>query len=157
MQIREATKNDFTAFKNLQRQIHSYHMDNRPDIYEDHDLDISDYERLLDDEHRRLLFVEGIDGEVFGYSMLKIVVDPEAGKKNMKERKVLVISEICVEQSHRGKGLGKFLLEKAVEYAKTVDADSLELGVWEFNQTAIKFYEKMGMKTQIRKLEMKLK
>jgi diamine N-acetyltransferase len=61
-----------------------------------------------------------------------------------------------VKETFRGNGLGRLMFEKAIEFTKKAGAVSLELGVWEFNETAIKFYEAMGMKTQARKMEIRL-
>jgi diamine N-acetyltransferase len=48
------------------------------------------------------------------------------------------------------------MFTKAVEFTREIGAESLELGVWEFNNTAIQFYEAMVMKTQARKIEIKV-
>ncbi|MBO8176682.1 MAG: GNAT family N-acetyltransferase [Bacillus sp. (in: Bacteria)] len=67
------------------------------------------------------------------------------------------MEDLGVTKSYQGQGLGKLLFQQAVQFAKEVGAESLELGVWEFNQHAIKFYEAMGMTTQARKMEYKLR
>ena len=54
------------------------------------------------------------------------------------------------------KAWGKVFFGKIVEYAKTIEADSLELGVWEFNEDAIKFYESMNLRTKSRLMEIRL-
>lgn len=41
-------------------------------------------------------------------------------------------------------GLGKFLINKAIEIAREQNKDKIWLGVWEKNENAIAFYEKMG-------------
>ena len=47
--------------------------------------------------------------------------------------------------------------DTAKDLAKELDCDNIELNVWEFNESAMKFYEKMGMTTQRRFMEIKLK
>ena len=71
-------------------------------------------------------------------------------------KKVVYMDDFGVDQTFRGKGLGKVFFGKIVEYAKTIEADSLELGVWEFNEDAIKFYESMNLKTKSRLMEIRL-
>jgi len=49
-----------------------------------------------------------------------------------------------VLKAYRGKGLGKQLLEKAIEHAKQNGIEKVELDVFETNTRAIALYEKMG-------------
>ena len=44
----------------------------------------------------------------------------------------------------RGKGLGKFLLNRAVDLAKQNDKKSIYLNVNKYNTDSIAFYERMG-------------
>lgn len=155
-QIREVTKEDFDAFQKLQNLIHSYHQNERPDIYIEHHIEQSRYDSLLEENNRKVFFVENGIGESIAYAMIKVTEDPEAAKKNMVQRKVVTISEIYVLDAYRGRGIGKMLFNKACSYGKAQGAISLELGVWEFNQSAIKFYEMMGMTIQTRRMEIKL-
>lgn len=66
------------------------------------------------------------------------------------------MDDLGVTEGFRGKGLGKLLFNKSLAFVKEIGATCLELGVWEFNEQSIKFYEGMGMKTQARKMEIKL-
>jgi diamine N-acetyltransferase len=66
------------------------------------------------------------------------------------------MDDFGVDRTYRGKGMGKIFFEKIVEFAKQIEADSLELGVWEFNEDAIKFYESMNLKTKMRRMEIEL-
>ena len=56
------------------------------------------------------------------------------------------IERIYVEQAHKGNGIGKMFISKAIEIASASGANYLWLGVWEHNQPAIRFYEKNGFK-----------
>ncbi len=58
--------------------------------------------------------------------------------------KGLEIERIYVDQAHKGRGIGKLLIEKAVEWAVKTKAAYVWLGVWEKNETAIRFYENNG-------------
>lgn len=57
--------------------------------------------------------------------------------------KLGVISEIFVEQSYRGKGIGTMLLQKLETYLKSLGCDSLWLNVLSFNP-AHDLYRKLG-------------
>lgn len=56
----------------------------------------------------------------------------------------LEIERIYIRHQLQGKGLGKYLLNKAVEVAVQHNKKNIWLGVWEKNQNAIAFYKKRG-------------
>jgi ribosomal protein S18 acetylase RimI-like enzyme len=56
------------------------------------------------------------------------------------------IERIYVLSAYFGKGIGAFLLEKALELANQQQVKTVWLGVWEENKRAIAFYEKNGFK-----------
>lgn len=56
----------------------------------------------------------------------------------------LYISKIYLKAEKRGKGLGKFLLNRAVELAEQNGKKSIYLNVNKYNTDSIAFYERMG-------------
>lgn len=70
----------------------------------------------------------------------------------MVPRRYAVIDNIVVLKAYRGKGVGKMLMKKADEWISSKGIKHVELHVWEFNQSAIKFYEKLGYTTACRKM-----
>ncbi|MGB3480000.1 MAG: GNAT family N-acetyltransferase, partial [bacterium] len=70
----------------------------------------------------------------------------------MVPRHYVVIDKMVVLDVHRGKGVGKMLMKKAHEWISSKEIKHIELHVWEFNQSAIKFYEKLGYTTASRKM-----
>lgn len=81
-----------------------------------------------------------VDHEVAGY--LKINTD-DAQSENMGEDS-LEIERIYIKSDFQKHGLGKSLLNKAIEAAKDCGKTKIWLGVWENNAAAIAFYSKMG-------------
>jgi ribosomal protein S18 acetylase RimI-like enzyme len=67
------------------------------------------------------------------------------------------IGDLCIDKNYRHKGLGKKLFEEVKKYAKEKNIKTIELGVWEFNTNAIKFYEHIRMKIRHYKTEYKIK
>jgi ribosomal protein S18 acetylase RimI-like enzyme len=61
-----------------------------------------------------------------------------------ERKQVGEIHELFVMPDYRDKGVGKFLLEKALEYARERKRDLAELWVGEKNFKAIKFYQSFG-------------
>ena len=55
-----------------------------------------------------------------------------------------LINELIVAKSHRNKGVGKNLVQKAIEMAKKRRMDEIEVGTELANTLAQKFYKKVG-------------
>ena len=54
------------------------------------------------------------------------------------------LERFYVLKKFQKKGLGKFLLDRAIQFVKLNQLNCLWLGVWEHNQNAINFYRKYG-------------
>lgn len=78
--------------------------------------------------------------EVAGY--LKVNTN-EAQSEEMGDES-LEIERIYIKNIFQKHGLGKYLFNKAVEIALESNKKKIWLGVWEKNENAIAFYEKMG-------------
>ncbi len=85
----------------------------------------------------KILFV---DGEPAGF----IVAD--ANWKSLDGEKVGEIHELAIRKKYWGKGLGKLLLESALEHLKSQGVKVYGLWVGTKNRTAIEFYKKYGFK-----------
>lgn len=62
------------------------------------------------------------------------------------------ITELVVSKHHRKSGVGSILLHSMEDYLKSVECKDILLGVFAYNENAIKFYEKNGY--HIRMLDM---
>jgi ribosomal protein S18 acetylase RimI-like enzyme len=63
---------------------------------------------------------------------------------DLRDPAALEIERIYVTRDFQGLGLGKALIEKAMEAARRAKKRTVWLGVWEKNGNAIAFYKKMG-------------
>ena len=108
-------------------------------------------EKLLEKELENPLIEFWIikeNDEIIAYNKLNInrlhdaenVTIPTEGSMTELER-------IYVSEAQKGKGLGKLLIEKALERAAFYRNEWLWLGVWEDNLKAIAFYKTMGFET----------
>lgn len=80
------------------------------------------------------------NNEVAGY--LKINTN-DAQSEEMGDES-LEIERIYIKNKFQKHGLGKYLLNKAIEIAMERNKNKIWLGVWEKNENAIAFYKKMG-------------
>lgn len=80
------------------------------------------------------------NGEIAGY----LKVNTHDAQTEMMGNDSLEIERIYIKDKFQKHGLGKFLMNKAVEIAMERNKKSIWLGVWERNENAIAFYKKMG-------------
>lgn len=96
-------------------------------------------EQELANADSQFLFVY-MNDEVAGY--LKINTN-NAQSEDMGDES-LEIERIYVRGKYQKHGLGKVMLNKAVEIAMELDKEKIWLGVWENNDNAVAFYKRMG-------------
>lgn len=157
MQLRNLTINDREQFSTLMMGLHDYHVNNRPDIYKCLGIETSSkswgFESLLKNKNCILIGAE-INGDLAGICVMTI---REPSKNPCVVPRVRVyIDDICVSEEYRRKGIGTALYDKAVQYARQIKADSIELMVWNFNKIALEFYKSLGMSVQSYIMEKKL-
>ncbi|MGG0414329.1 GNAT family N-acetyltransferase [Peribacillus simplex] len=96
-------------------------------------------EKELSNISSQFLFVY-FNNEVAGY--LKVNTN-DAQSEEMGDES-LEIERIYIKNKFQKHGLGKYLLNKAIEIAMEVKKSKVWLGVWEKNENAIAFYKKHG-------------
>jgi len=154
VEIRKAVHGDGERIIALLEQIGEYHHNGRPDIFKS---GIKKYnlDHLIEilDNPQRITFsaADKTTGEILGYALCEILTYKNHPIFN--DMMTFYIDDICVDEKCRGQGIGFLLVEKCKEYAKETGCYNIDLNVWEFNQSAIKFYEKCGLVVQRRKLE----
>ena len=135
----------------LAKQVHAMHVAWRPDIYEMVE-ELYSQQRMLDAIRERALYVAKVDGTVVGYVLIKIRSYDWPG---VVKRKVMLVDEICVEESLRGHGIGKAMMEDVHALAKAFGCTDMQLGVYPQNDAAVGFYQKCGF--TIRSIDMQRK
>ncbi len=93
----------------------------------------------LTDPNAEFYFAE-LQGKVIGY----LKVNSGQSQTEIKDKNAFEIERVYVLKEFHGKKVGQLLYEKAIELAKSKDAEYVWLGVWEENPRAIRFYEKNG-------------
>ena len=144
MEIRFAKMSDVPAILDLLRQVGQVHHEGRPDIFRlgAQKYSASEVINLLDDPNNPI-FIAAEGDKVLGYGfcqMIKHEKDPV-----MTDRLELYLDDLCVDESTRGKGVGKALYEAIRKYAKDRKCHSVSLNVWCCNKTAERFYVNLGL------------
>jgi diamine N-acetyltransferase len=77
-----------------------------------------------------------------------VVMLREANKSPMvRPARVAEIDSLAVDETARRRGVGRRLVQAALSWARDVQAERTELGVYEFNDQARLFWESMGFTT----------
>lgn len=83
-----------------------------------------------------------VDGKLAGY--LKLNEHPS--QTDIHDPETLEVQRIYVYGKFQGMGLGRFLLNTALEIAAQRGKRYVWLGAWEHNERALRFYDRMGFR-----------
>ena len=154
MLIRRAEISDIPDLLRLLVQVCNVHQDIRPDIFRRDGVKYTEsaLRELLADEARPVWCA--VDGEVFlGYCFCQWAEYQDSSVST--DRKELYIDDLCVDEAARGRGVATALFRHVTETAKAEGTDFITLNVWQGN-SALNFYEKMGMTPRKTTLELRL-
>ena len=145
MEIRLANVDDIPRLLDLLSEVLEVHAKLRPDLFVSGTTKYSkeDLELMIKDENKPM-FVATINDYVVGYAMCQIHIP----SNNMYPVKIFHLDDLCVDEKYRRQGIGETLYQKVVEVAKVNDCYEITLNAWPGNEAALKFYEKMGLKTR---------
>ena len=135
----------------LAKEVHAMHVAWRPDIYEMVD-ELYPEERFLDSIRQRNLYVAKMNSVPVGYVAVKI---RDYDWPGVVRRRVMLVDEVCVEESCRGQGIGQQMMLEIHALARAFGCTDLQLGVYPQNDAAVAFYQKCGFR--IRSIDMQKK
>ncbi|WP_105116964.1 GNAT family N-acetyltransferase [Streptococcus suis] len=151
MTIRKATQSDIPVLNELLQDILQVHHQARPDIFRSSGQKFSEDElRELLDNPAKPIFVYEVEGKVVGHLFCELRT---ATGDVLEPVKTLFIDDLCVADSVRGQKIGEQLYDFALSYAKEQGCHNLTLNVWADNAGAVRFYERLGMKPQMFRME----
>ena len=155
MEIRLACNNDISGILKLLYQVGDVHHQIRPDIFRSGALkyDEAALQDLLKEESRPI-FAAVEDDALLGYCFC--VMKDYRGSGVQTDRVEVYIDDLCVEETCRGQGVATALYRHVTQWAKELGCDFISLNVWCGNDSAMAFYEKMGMTPRHIMMEMKL-
>ena len=76
--------------------------------------------------------------------------------KRTKERMVLIIEDIIIEEEYREMGIGKKVLKELEKRYKTENVEEIEIPVFGFNERAINFYAKNDYNEYVKRFRKKI-
>ena len=144
--IRKAETKDIKGIIDLLYQVDAVHHGIRPDLFKGNTpkYDEQALEAILSDGSKPIFVFE--EGKILGHAFCQIT--EIKNHRLLQDTKTLYIDDICVDETVRGKHIGKALYEFVRDYAKSIGCYNITLNVWEGNDAAYSFYKNMGMQVQ---------
>ncbi|MDI7276550.1 MAG: GNAT family N-acetyltransferase [Anaerolineae bacterium] len=150
--IRRATAEDYDGVCELLAEVDALHAERLPHIFQRADGPARErdyYHGLLADE-RVGLFVAQAGEALVGFAHAVITHAPPIPL--LVPRRHALVDTIGVRSGFRRRGIGRMLLDAVEEWAIPRGATSIELSVYEFNEGAIAFYQRLGYETLRRRM-----
>lgn len=153
MQIRRAAEKDIDRINELLGQVLEIHADIRPDIFIPGTTKYTnaELEEMMKDDDKPIYVAVDDEDYVMGYAFCQIRKQPFSN--NMIQFDTMFIDDLCVDEEIRGKHIGEALFVFVKEEAKRRNCYDVTLNVWEGNNSARHFYDKMGLKVKESQLE----
>ncbi|MBO7407927.1 MAG: GNAT family N-acetyltransferase, partial [Clostridia bacterium] len=106
---------------------------------------------VAEDENPVYVAVDAVD-RVLGYAFCVLKHAPAGGF--IRPVTVMYIDDLCVDETARGRGLGRMLFQHVTAEARRLGCYEITLNVWEGNDSARRFYESLGMSPKSTQMEL---
>ena len=148
MAIRTAQERDIPRLLSLLTQVDMVHHRGRPDLFKGPATKYTDKQlrELLKDETRPIFVWTDENDTVMGYAFC--IFQRHIGDNVMTDILTLYIDDLCVDESVRGSHIGTKLYDHVLSFAREKGCYNVTLNVWAFNESALNFYQKRGLKPQ---------
>ena len=157
MQIRRAQNKDISKILSLLSQVLELHAHIRPDIFISGTTKYTrdELSEIIADDKRPIYVAVDESDEVIGYAFCILKEQPFS--TNMVPFTSMFIDDLCVDQNARARHIGTKLFEHVKSEAKRLNCYEVSLNVWEGNEAARCFYDKMGMSVKETQMELVIK
>lgn len=153
MKIRRAEEKDIPVVEKLLNEVLEIHAGIRPDIFVSGTVKYTadDLKKMFSDDSFLIYVAVDEQDEVLGYAFCRLQAQPH--RDNMVPFTSLFIDDLCVDERARGMHVGQALFDHVKQKAAKLGCYEVTLNVWQGNDNAIAFYQKMGLKVQEMRME----
>ncbi len=157
MEIRRAGEKDLDMVLKLLSEVLEIHAKIRPDIFISGTTKYNreELKAIFRDEKTPVYVAVDEKDQVMGYAFCMIKNQPKSD--NLVPYRSIYIDDLCVDENWRGHHVGEALFDFVREEARRMGCYEITLNVWEGNDSARKFYDRMGLKPQKTQMELILK
>jgi ribosomal protein S18 acetylase RimI-like enzyme len=154
--IRKATMEDYEAVCDMMAESATLHREALPDVFQPPIgpvVSIEEVEKAISGEDEAV-YVAECEGGVIGFIWTNVRHTPDTPVLMPKQYAYVV--GVVVQEKFRNQGVGRSLMEHGHNWARAKGLDEIRLGVCEFNQEAIAFYEGLEYTTLRREMRRSL-
>ncbi len=146
MKVRNAEIKDIPELIELLHQVLEIHAHDFPEIFKSGTTKYTekDLEKIIVDPEKQIFVAADEDDKCVGYAFTVFEHHPETN--NTYAEDVLYLDDLCVSYQCRGQHVGRLLFDRVREYAQEKNCRRITLNVWEHNDNARAFYDRMGMR-----------
>jgi diamine N-acetyltransferase len=145
---RRAKPGDEQLLADLNAFVHDLHLINDPGYFKPtvRGEVVAWFRRLLDEPTTRIWIAE-VDGQPVGY--VSTLRRERAETPFCRARRWLEIDQIGVHQDHRRRGIGRALVQLALDAAAADGLREVELASWVFNGGAHDTFRRLGFRAKV--------
>jgi diamine N-acetyltransferase len=146
--IRPAKRSDLDAIYAVFSLADTLHREAHPEIFQQADdpAEIKDFLLLAVQSDDAAVLVaelnEGTGSSIIGAIIAQVRQTPDIPM--LVPRTYVSVDNLIVTEKYQHLGVGQTLMEKIQAWAQSLGLNSIHLTVWDFNQRALAFYEKLG-------------
>lgn len=148
VRIEAATVADADVLADLNRHVQGLHVDGAPHLFKRpvHDEVVAQFKAWLGEENASA-FIAYQGKRPVGYVLAFVRERPD--NPITRAWRALVIDQISVEPAWKGKGVGRALVEAALEVAREAAVDEVQATTWAFNDQAQAFFRALGFDVHV--------
>lgn len=154
--ISQVQSKDYNDIILMFEKLHILHSESESDFFRPFQSGFYSQEVFEDElKNENIIFLKAsIDSLFVGFS--KTVIVRQISNSIIQDRDYGKIEQIYVEEAYTKQGIGTRLIQKTEEILVAKGISELELIVWNFNQDAVRLYEKLGMTPKLTRFHKKL-
>ena len=142
--IREARPQDLEGVYTVFNLTNTLHCQVHPEIFQEavDPNDVKDYILAGIQEENAAVFLAEENARIIGVILAVMCQTPDISI--LVKRSYVSVENLVVVEAYRQQGIGQALMEQIHLWAQARGIKEIELTVWNFNQGAAAFYEKLG-------------
>jgi ribosomal protein S18 acetylase RimI-like enzyme len=155
MRIEIASIEDADTLARLNQHVHRLHVESVPNFFKwpTHEEALASFRELLGRDNSRA-FIAYEDDVAIGYLLVSTYEHPADALR--LARRFLDIDQISVEPNWQRRGVGRELMNAALQYARETGISDIELSTWAFNSAAQAFFKSLGFQPKTERFWMRL-
>jgi GNAT superfamily N-acetyltransferase len=155
MRVRRAVRGEERVLAALNLVVQALHVAARPESFASSEARLDEVEAwfaLALRTDTMSLWLAEVHGEAVGYALAELRVRPP--NPFAPAARWCEIDQVAVRPEHQGRGVGRALIEAAVQEARAQGVRQVELCTWAFNEQAARRFQQLGFRPKLVRYEL---